>query len=74
MVSAAIANTALRSRRYCTGVTGTSAGRSGCLAVIADATVSCCAAYTAMITDVVESRVAVVDAVVSKTTLLHNYE
>ena len=48
MASAAIADTALRSRRYCTGVTGTSARRSGCLAVIADATVPCGAAYTAI--------------------------
>ena len=48
MASAAIADIALRRRRYCTGVTGTYARRSGFLAVIADATVSCGASYTAI--------------------------
>ena len=46
MASAAVVGTALRSRRYCTRVTGNSARRSGCLTVVADTTVSCGVAYT----------------------------
>ena len=41
-------STAASEANATTGVTGTSARRSGCLAVIADATVSCGASYTAI--------------------------
>ena len=48
LASAAIADNTLRCHHYYTGVAGTAARRSGCLAVTADEIFSCGASYTAI--------------------------